>query len=66
VDEANAAGLYVILELHWSAPGNSCPMVQTQTANMDHSTAFWIPVATAFMGNSAVLFSLYTSPSFSD
>jgi hypothetical protein len=64
VEEANAAGLYVILELHWSAPGNTCPMVQTQMANMDHSTAFWTSVATAFMGNSAVLFSLYNEPFF--
>jgi hypothetical protein len=64
VQEANAAGLYVILELHWSAPGNACPMVQTQMANMDHSTAFWTSVATAFMGNSSVLFSLYNEPFF--
>jgi hypothetical protein len=64
VQEANAAGLYVIVELHWSAPGNTCPMVQTQMANMDHSIAFWTSVADAFRGNSAVIFSLYNEPFF--
>ena len=64
VRQANAAGLYVILELHWSAPGNSCPMVQTQMANMDHSVAFWTSVADTFRLNSSVIFSLYNEPFF--
>jgi hypothetical protein len=62
VQEANAAGLYVILELHWAAPGNSCPMVQTQMANADHSVDFWTSVATTFKDNPAVIFSLYNEP----
>ncbi len=64
VQEATDAGLYVILELHWAAPGNTCPMVQTQMANMDHSVDFWRSVATTFKGNSGVLFSLYNEPFF--
>jgi len=64
VQQANASGLYVILELHWSAPGNRCPMVQTQMANMDHSVAFWTSVADTFKSNSAVIFSLYNEPFF--
>ena len=64
VDQAVAAGLYVLIELHWSAPGNTCPMVQTQMANADHSIAFWTSVATTFKDNSAVLFSLYNEPFF--
>ena len=64
VQEANAAGLYVIIELHWSAPGNACPMLQTQMANADHSIDFWTSVANTFKGNSAVLFSLYNEPYF--
>lgn len=64
VQEAVASGLYVILELHWSAPGNSCPMVQTQMANADHSIAFWTSVATTFKANSSVMFSLYNEPYF--
>jgi hypothetical protein len=64
VQEAVAAGLYVILELHWAAPGNTCPMVQTQMANMDHSIAFWTSVASAYADNSNVIFSLYNEPYF--
>ncbi len=64
VEQATAAGLYVILELHWSAPGNTCPMVQTQMANMDHSVTFWTSVASTFMANSSVMFSLYNEPYF--
>jgi len=64
VDQANAAGLYVILDLHWSAPGNSCPMLQTQMANKDHSLAFWTSVAGLFKGNPAVMFELFNEPFF--
>jgi hypothetical protein len=64
VQQANAAGLFVIVELHWAAPGNACPMVQTQMANADHSIDFWKSVATTFKGNSRVLFSLYNEPFF--
>jgi len=64
VAQATAAGLYVILELHWAAPGNTCPMVQTQMANADHSIDFWISVANTFRTNSAVLFALYNEPFF--
>jgi hypothetical protein len=64
VEQANAAGLYVILELHWAAPGNACPMVQTQMANADHSLDFWTSVATTFKSNSSVIFSLYNEPFF--
>lgn len=64
VQQANAAGLYVILELHWAAPGTACPQVQTQMANMDHSIDFWDSVAATFKGNQAVIFSLYNEPFF--
>jgi len=62
VQEAVAAKLYVILELHWAAPGNTCPMVQTQMANTDHSIDFWTSIATTFKDNPAVIFSLYNEP----
>ena len=64
VQQANAAGLYVILELHWAAPGTTCPEVQTQMANADHSIDCWSSVATTFKGNPAVIFSLYNEPFF--
>lgn len=62
VAQATAAGLYVILDLHWSAPGNTCPMLQTQMANADHSLAFWTSVANTFKSNPAVLFELFNEP----
>lgn len=64
VAQANAAGLYVILDLHWAAPGNACPMLQTQMADADHSIAFWTSVASTFKNNRAVMFELYNEPFF--
>jgi hypothetical protein len=64
VSEAVAAGLYVILDLHWAAPGKACPMLQTQMADADHSLAFWQSVAKQFKSNPAVLFELYNEPYF--
>ncbi len=62
VAAATAAGLYVILDLHWSAPGKACPMLQTQMANRDHSLAFWTSVASQFKNQPAVLFELFNEP----
>ena len=62
VQEANAAGIYVILDLHWAAPGNACPMLQSQMADTDHSLAFWTSIANAYKGNPAVLFELFNEP----
>lgn len=62
VAQATAAGLYVILDLHWSAPGDTCPMLQMQMANADHSIAFWTSVAGTFKDNPAVLFELFNEP----
>ena len=62
VTQANAAGLYVILDLHWTAPGTACPMLQTQMADNDHSIEFWTQVATAYKGNPAVMFELFNEP----
>ena len=64
VAQATAAGLYVIVDLHWSAPGNTCPMLQMQMANRDHSLTFWTSVATTFKQNPAVLFELFNEPFF--
>ena len=62
VTQANAAGLYVIIDLHWTAPGTACPMLQTQMADNDHSIAFWTSVANTFKNNPAVLFELFNEP----
>ncbi|MDB5969248.1 MAG: hypothetical protein JWQ90_1698 [Hydrocarboniphaga sp.] len=62
VDQAIAAGLYVIIDLHWTAPGNACPMLQTQMADADHSLAFWTSVAGMFKTYPGVLFELFNEP----
>jgi len=59
VQQANAAGLYVILDLQWTAPANLCPEEMNSAPDMDNSPAFWVSVATQFKDNPAVLFDLY-------
>jgi aryl-phospho-beta-D-glucosidase BglC (GH1 family) len=66
VAEATAAGLYVILELHWGAPNDGanpvCPTAQNPMADADHAAAFWTSVATQFKSNPAVIFELFNEP----
>jgi endoglucanase len=58
----SAAGLTVILDLHWSAPGTQRATGQQQMPDADHSPAFWSSVARAFRGNGNVVFDLYNEP----
>lgn len=62
VHEATNAGLYVILDLHWSAPAHVCPLAQNPMADEDHSIAFWTSVATQFKSYPNVLFELFNEP----
>ena len=62
VSQATQAGLYVILDLHWSAPGNACPTGQNAMADADHSLTFWTAVATTFKGSPNVIFELFNEP----
>jgi len=62
VKSANAAGMYVILDLHWAAPGNTCPLLQTQMADTDHSLDFWTSIAQTYKNNPAVMFELFNEP----
>jgi hypothetical protein len=62
VRRLHAAGLYVIVDLHWNAPGNKRALDQQRHADADHSPAFWRSVAAAFRGDHAVLFDLYNEP----
>lgn len=59
VDRLRAAGLYVILDLHWNAPGATLARGQQPMADADHSPAFWMSVARAFKDDPAVVFDLY-------
>jgi endoglucanase len=62
VAEATAAGLYVILDLHLTAPGNACPNKQNAMADADHSIAFWTSLAAVFKGSPSVIFELFNEP----
>jgi hypothetical protein len=58
----NKAGLYVLLDLHWNAPGTVQATGQQPMADLDHAPAFWSSVARAFSGDPAVIFDLYNEP----
>lgn len=62
VDSATAAGLYIILDLHLTAPGKFCPLAQNQMADSDNSMSFWQAIATQFKGYPNVLFELFNEP----
>jgi len=67
VADATAAGLYVILDLHWGSPNNAngealCPIGQPAYADYDHALTFWRQVADTFKSNPAVMFELFNEP----
>jgi endoglucanase len=56
-------GLYVILDLHWTAPNSfGCPQGQGSMPDADNSVAFWTSVASIFKDNPAVIFELFNEP----
>jgi aryl-phospho-beta-D-glucosidase BglC (GH1 family) len=62
VDLLNRNGLYVILDLHWSAPGTTPATSQQPMADMDHTPDFWTSVATVFKGHGDVIFEPFNEP----
>jgi hypothetical protein len=67
VADATAAGLYVILDLHWASPNNAagqplCPIGQPAYADAAHALTFWKQIADAFKNNPAVMFELFNEP----
>lgn len=62
------AGIYVVLDLHWSAPGNTVIMggpSGNQLVTMafaDHAITFWESVATTFKDDPMVIFDLFNEP----
>jgi hypothetical protein len=62
VRRINARGLYVIVDLHWSAPGALLATRMLPMPDADHSIAFWSDVARTFAGNDAVVFDLFNEP----
>jgi endoglucanase len=62
VAQLNAAGLYVILEVHWSAPGSERALAHQKMLDASHGYMLWHSIATAFKNSPAVLFDLYNEP----
>jgi hypothetical protein len=62
VNDLNAQGIVVILNLHFSAPGGTIPKGQVPMADRDHAPAFWSSVASVFKNNHSVLFDLFNEP----
>jgi len=62
VGRLNAAGLVVILDLHWSAADGDGPSGQRQMADADHGPRFWRSVAARFRDRRRVMFDLYNEP----
>jgi hypothetical protein len=58
----NNAGMYVILDLHWNAPGTNVANQQQPMADLDHAPSFWTSVATTFRDFPGVIFDLYNEP----
>jgi len=62
VQRFERAGLYVILDLHWVAPGDHTATGLPPMADADHAPDFWRSVASEFRDDRAVLFDLYNEP----
>jgi hypothetical protein len=73
ISQAEAAGLDVILDLHWSDQGNLAVTAkgtaEDTAGNSDqqqmadaNSVTFWTQVATAYKGDGHVMFELYNEP----
>ncbi len=56
------AGFYVILNLHFAAPGRLQSRRIIPLPDADHAPAFWRSVARTFKGDHELLFDLYNEP----
>jgi endoglucanase len=66
VRRLHAAGLYTIVDLHWSAQGNLRADGVTgqgrKMADRDHAISFWQSVASYFRNDPAMVFDLFNEP----
>jgi endoglucanase len=62
VERLQSVGLYVILDLHWAAPGNNRAGGLIPMADAEHSLDFWRSVANEFRENHGVVFDLFNEP----
>jgi endoglucanase len=62
VRRLHKAGLYVVLDLHWNAPGTVKATGQQPMADLDHAPRFWSSVGRAFRRDPKIIFDLYNEP----
>jgi endoglucanase len=66
VEQLHAHGMYVILDLHWVAPGDALAQQGSEEAfemaDESHAPAFWTSVASYFKEDHAILFDLFNAP----
>ena len=62
VQALHAAGLYVVLDLHWAGPGAAAASGQIPMVDRDHGLTFWRSLARAFKRDHALIFDLYNEP----
>jgi hypothetical protein len=62
VTRITEAGMYAVLDLHWSSPGTEPADGQQLMADADHTPDFWASVAERFKDDPAVLYDLYNEP----
>lgn len=62
VERLERAGLYVILDLQWAAPGTGWGTGLIPMPDAEHAPDFWRSVASEFGDDRAVLFDLFNEP----
>jgi endoglucanase len=62
VSRLESAGLYVILELQWAAPGDHEATGIIPLPDAEHAPDFWRSLATEYRDDRGVLFDLYNEP----
>ncbi|MGH7286154.1 MAG: glycoside hydrolase family 5 protein [Polyangiaceae bacterium] len=66
IDLLRSNGLYVILDLHWAAPGTDLAHDQLGMTDLDHAPTFWSQVAAQYGDDSNVIFDLFNEPFITD
>ena len=62
VEALERAGFYVILDLHWAAPGTHQATGLIPLPDAEHTPDFWRSVATEYRDDRSILFDLYNEP----
>ena len=63
IAEANAAGIYVVIDLQWAMPGKLFSMSQAVgMADYDNAPSFWTSMANRYKNNPSVIFDLFNEP----